>query len=102
MNTTTSERLLDASARLFAESGYRGASVRDICNQARANPGAVSYHFGGKRQLYRAVLRRAASQLVEMEEADRLDVEGEDRPLGAAEALRRISSRLTGASRDSA
>jgi AcrR family transcriptional regulator len=96
MNTTTRERLLDASARLFAESGYRGASVRDICNQARANPGAVSYHFGGKRQLYRAVLRRAASQLVETEEADRPDVEGEDRPVGAAEALRRISSRLTG------
>lgn len=37
--------------------------MRDICNQARANPGAVSYHFGGKRQLYRTVLRRAAERL---------------------------------------
>lgn len=65
MNTgsETRERVLDAAARLFADAGYRGASVRDICNLAGANPGAVSYHFGGKRQLYRAVLRRAASSL---------------------------------------
>jgi len=38
--------------------------VRDICDQANANPGAVSYHFGGKRQLYRAVVRQAADELV--------------------------------------
>ncbi len=56
----TRERLVAAAAELFAEHGYRGASVRDICNRARANPGAVSYHFGGKRQLYRTALRRAA------------------------------------------
>lgn len=61
--TSTRGRLLEAATRLFAEAGYRGASVRDICNQAGANPGAVSYHFGGKRQLYRAVLRRAAAGL---------------------------------------
>lgn len=59
-DTGTRERLVAAAAELFAEHGFRGASVRDICNRARANPGAVSYHFGGKRQLYRTVLRRAA------------------------------------------
>ncbi len=48
---------------LFSERGYRGAAVRDICNLARVNPGAVSYHFGGKRQLYRAVLRAAVDDL---------------------------------------
>jgi AcrR family transcriptional regulator len=63
MNLTTRERLIEAASQLFARNGYRGAPVRDICNQARANPGAVSYHFGGKRQLYRTVLRRAAEQL---------------------------------------
>jgi AcrR family transcriptional regulator len=66
MNLSTRDRLLRAGTRLFADSGYRGASVRDICNQAGANPGAVSYHFGGKRQLYRSVLRQAASVLAEM------------------------------------
>jgi AcrR family transcriptional regulator len=59
----TRDRLIDAASTLFAANGYRGSSVRDICNQARCNPGAVSYHFGGKRQLYRTVLRQAAERL---------------------------------------
>ncbi len=63
MNSTTRQRLLEAASRLFAAQGYRGASIRDICDLARANPGAVSYHFGGKRQLYRTVLRQGAERL---------------------------------------
>ncbi len=55
----TRDRIVAAATELFAQNGYRGASVRDICDRARANSGAVSYHFGGKRQLYRTVLRRA-------------------------------------------
>lgn len=66
MNVSTRERLILAATRLFADGGYRGASVRDICNLARANPGAVSYHFGGKKQLYRSVLRHAAGALASM------------------------------------
>ncbi len=70
MNLATRERLLQAATRLFADTGYRGASVRDICNLAGANPGAVSYHFGGKRQLYRSVLRQAAAWLADMGPSD--------------------------------
>ncbi len=94
MNLSTRERLLLAATRLFADSGYRGASVRDICNQAGANPGAVSYHFGGKRQLYRSVLRQAASVLAEMGPGpgDVDDLEGASP--GAAEALGRVLRRL--------
>jgi AcrR family transcriptional regulator len=95
MNLTTRERLLQAATRLFADEGYRGASVRDICNQAGANPGAVSYHFGGKRQLYRAVLRRAASELAALAPPD----DGDDPPaegMNAVVALRRLLRRLTG------
>jgi len=61
----TRERLLAAATELFAHSGFRGASVRDICDRARANSGAVSYHFGGKRQLYRIVLRRSVEAAAE-------------------------------------
>lgn len=65
MSSDTKTRLLETAATLFAEHGYRGASVRRICDLARANPGAISYHFGGKKQLYRTVLRRAAASLSE-------------------------------------
>lgn len=64
-DATTRDRLIAAATTLFADHGFRGAAVRDICNQARVNPGAVSYHFGGKKQLYRAVLRAAVNKLAE-------------------------------------
>ena len=78
MNSDTKSRLLETAAALFAENGYRGASVRHICDLARANPGAVSYHFGGKKQLYRIVLRRAASSLSELSVVE--DAVEEDSP----------------------
>jgi len=93
MNLTTRERLLQAATRLFAHNGYRGASVRDICNLAGANPGAVSYHFGGKRQLYRAVLRRAAAGLADMGPAAD-DDGGEHEPVGVLDALQKVLDRM--------
>jgi AcrR family transcriptional regulator len=92
MNLTTRKRLLQAATRLFADNGYRGASVRDICNLAGANPGAVSYHFGGKRQLYRAVLRLAAAGLAEMGPAG--DETGERGPVSVLDALGGVLDRM--------
>jgi AcrR family transcriptional regulator len=93
MNLSTRDRLLEAAAELFARHGYRGASVRRICDQARANPGAVSYHFGGKRQLYRIVLRRAASGLSEPQALE--SAQGEDAaPPSVAGMLALILERL--------
>jgi len=54
----TRERLLDASERLFAEKGFRAASVRDITRESSCNIAAVNYHFGGKSNLYREVVLR--------------------------------------------
>ena len=51
---------------------------------------------GGKRQLYRAVLRKAAAELVEVHAVDRGNEAGEDSPIDAAESLRRVSNRLIG------
>jgi AcrR family transcriptional regulator len=67
MNTepdSTRRRILDVATAQFAERGLQGVGVREICNLAGANQGAVSYHFGGKRQLYRAVLREATGRMV--------------------------------------
>ena len=46
------------SERLFAEQGFRAASVRDITREASCNIASVNYHFGGKSNLYREVFLR--------------------------------------------
>lgn len=55
----TRQRLLEAAGEVFADLGFRKATVRDICARAQANVAAVSYHFGDKEKLYSEVLRYA-------------------------------------------
>ncbi len=52
----TRRALLDAAADVFAEVGFRQATIRDICKRAAANVAAVNYHFGDKETLYAEVL----------------------------------------------
>ena len=58
------ERLLLAATDAFAEHGFRGARVRDICRQAAVNLAAINYHYGDKRRLYHEVLQNAFFSLV--------------------------------------
>ena len=53
--TPTRERILEAALDLFGERGLTGTTVRDIAARAKVNVAAISYHFGGKDELYRAV-----------------------------------------------
>jgi AcrR family transcriptional regulator len=54
MKPDTIAALVVAARELFAERGYKGASIRAITQRAGANLGAVSYHFGSKEALYEA------------------------------------------------
>ncbi len=55
----TKERLLEAAGEVFAEKGFRDATVRDICARAGANLAAVNYHFRDKESLYGASFEHA-------------------------------------------
>jgi AcrR family transcriptional regulator len=57
------ERILDAAERLFARHGFYGVSIRDITKAAGVDVALVSYHFGGKRELFTAVFQRRAELL---------------------------------------
>ena len=59
----TRSQLLDAAERLFAEHGFRGASVRAITDLAGANLAAIGYHFGSKAELLAAVVRRVVEPI---------------------------------------
>lgn len=49
------QRLLHTALRLFAEKGFAKTSTRAIALAAGANIGSISYYFGDKAGLYRAV-----------------------------------------------
>jgi len=61
----TKERLLEAAGRVFAERGFRAATVREICQQAGANVAAVNYYFGDKERLYVESIKRAHARRAE-------------------------------------
>ncbi|ANY05298.1 TetR/AcrR family transcriptional regulator [Pseudonocardia sp. HH130630-07] len=66
----TRERILDAAERLFAEHGVHAVSNRTIAETAgQGNNTAVGYHFGGKPDLVRALIRRNASAMDARREA---------------------------------
>jgi len=68
METTkksTRDRVLKAASIIFAEKGFRDATVAEICEAADANIAAVNYHFRDKEKLYDEVWRHAFSVTAE-------------------------------------
>lgn len=49
-------RLLEVALKLFATKGFDGVSTREIGKKAQVNISAITYYFGGKEELYAAVL----------------------------------------------
>jgi len=54
----TRAQLLDAALELFALEGFEAVTTRRLAAKAGVNIAAIGYHFGGKRDLYRALLKQ--------------------------------------------
>jgi AcrR family transcriptional regulator len=70
----TRHRLLEAAGEVFADQGFRAATIQAICLRAGANIAAVHYHFGDKERLYRAVIDYAG-QFIAHRETPPLDAD---------------------------
>lgn len=51
-------RILLAAKKLFAQYGFEKTTVRQICEEAGANVALVSYHFGGKENMFGALFEK--------------------------------------------
>lgn len=56
-------RLLQIAVAVFAEYGYRDATVREICSRANVNVAAVNYYFRSKEGLYHEALAFAMAEM---------------------------------------
>src|SRR5436190_16199298 len=74
----TKQEILEVATREFADRGYAGARVDEIAARTRTTKRMIYYYFGGKEQLYIAVLEhaysaiRAAEQAIEVDHLDLL------------------------------
>jgi AcrR family transcriptional regulator len=81
----TRAELLDVATHEFAQRGYSGARVDEIAARTRTTKRMIYYYYGGKEDLYIAVLERAYGQIRDAEQA--LDVEH----LDPVSAIRRLA-----------
>ncbi len=63
--TATRARLLAGALEVFAERGFAGASVEDICDQAGFTRGAFYSNFGSKDELVLALFQATTDRLLE-------------------------------------
>jgi AcrR family transcriptional regulator len=78
----TRAELLAAAAAVFARSGYDGASVEEIAEQAGYSHGAVYSNFDGKADLFLTVFEDYMAERARELAATQVDL-GEDTPLEA-------------------
>ena len=81
----TRAELLAVATQVFAEDGYSGARVDEIAERTRTTKRMIYYYFGGKEQLYLAVLEQAYTTIREAE--NNLPVDD----LAPVDALRKLA-----------
>ncbi|CCY23931.1 probable transcriptional regulator protein TetR family [Brachyspira sp. CAG:484] len=55
------ERILATATKLFGQKGYSAVSIREICKKANVNICMISYYWGGKQELYNAIVEELVS-----------------------------------------
>ena len=78
--------ILAVATREFADRGYAGARINEIADKTSTTKRMIYYYFGGKEQLYVAVLERAYGFIRSLEQ--QLDVEH----LDPVEAIRELAA----------
>lgn len=57
------DAILDAAERVFASSGYNGATMREIADGAGVAQGLIHYHFNNKETLFEKMVARRSGAI---------------------------------------
>lgn len=79
-STETRARLVANAIEIFGRIGYDAASTRELAKQSDTNVSAITYHFGGKRELYLAAAEAIGDEAAHLVQPliDRLDAASKD------------------------
>lgn len=91
----TREALINAAGELAAEMGFPNVSTRAVAERAGENIGSIHYHFGGKEQLFEAVVRQVITRgrSLTIEQAIEPFSDTLTEPEGQTEAIRAMVKR---------
>src|SRR3954463_6886752 len=81
----TREEILQVATREFADRGFAGGRIDEIAQRTRTTKRMIYYYYGGKDQLFLAVLERAYAEIRAAEQT--IDVDG----LPPVDAIRRLA-----------
>lgn len=57
--STTKATIFRVAAKLFAEKGYNGVSMREISERSNVTKPTIYYYFGSKEGIYKALIKEA-------------------------------------------
>ncbi len=86
--TDTREEVMATSARLFAERGFAGTTMRAIADECGIQAASLYHHFGSKDELIAAIMTRSSTHVVEL--YDQIHAAGLE-PVARFEALIRAT-----------
>ncbi|MDQ4064496.1 MAG: TetR/AcrR family transcriptional regulator, partial [Actinomycetota bacterium] len=81
--TERREQILEEAARLFAEAGYHGTAVGDICDVLGVGKGVFYWYFPSKEAVFIEVLQES---LLELRRAQQAAIADEADPVARIEA----------------
>ncbi len=82
------DHIMAAAMRCFARTGYRGTSIRDICNEADLSIGGLYAHFSGKEEILIAMAKKFHTQREALYSEGRAQAPAADPATAVAENFR--------------
>lgn len=87
------DRILKSATKLFAQKGFDGVGIREICKEAKANICMISYFWGSKEGLYQGILDDLVERQTKYAKAF-VDIEVNPKTLEKSEQIKLLYSIL--------